>query len=663
MDNVPVESTFNLNRASLYKWMLLSLVLLSLLITLYVQLPLLTDSYKIGDDLRHLYWMMGFQDPELFSDDPQLYSDRFYTLNLGETRLLIEQQSPGYSVLYYLASFLMDPILVSKILPFALMPIYVTYLFKIGQRLKNNTAGLLLGLLGIAFGLGFPGAIRTGYQRGFAFPLTAMFLYYAITESHIGVTASLVLQGLFYPPTLAVSALAYVFSWVRFEDGGPRLEITIRKVAVLAIAILVVAVILSPVLLNYVSIVRWTAGIPTEEPSNDGHIGLFDNPAYGASGRDPVFVPNRIFGIPLYLIVGFAGLIPNYGVAANLAPLLLLCGLIAMAIGYRSLRLGRHTWSLFNAGLLLFAAAWIIGVIMAAFVINMPNKYVKVTIPLVTMIFIAHNLEGFITGLLEPRRKRWLLSTLFFAAGAVILLAAHYFSPHTMISKVSVDSEIATSSLESLACLRVGILSVGIFSILLGIGTLALIGFKPSTLQHLQAYARPVGVLMFVAAATWFYFPTLKPAFIVISQEERSIIEYVATLPKDVLITGAPEVLDNLPLLAKRQVAFSPERLSEDRQLIVESFDAYYAESSQQVLGFCHKYSIDYWVVNLDQFEASFLDEQRFFYDPFNDEIVERIQGRHDFVFPQIPAEAKLFEAENLFVVKCDAATFAELGQ
>jgi len=57
----------------------------------------------------------------------------------------------------------------------------------------------------------------------------------------------------------------------------------------------------------------------------------------------------------------------------------------------------------------------------------------------------------------------------------------------------------------------------------------------------------------------------------------------------------------------------------------------------------------------------SFLSEQAFFYDPFNDEIVERIQGRTDFVLPRVPNEARLIEAGDLFVVACDAASFAGL--
>jgi hypothetical protein len=658
---MPAENPLDMNRAGWSRWVHLFLVLTSLLAVLYVQLPLLQDPYKIGDDLRHLYWMTGFQDIALFPDDPQLYSDRFYILRLGKTRLMIEEQSPGYSLLYYLASFLVDPILFSKILPFILMPIYVTYLFKIGLRLKGNTIGLLLGLLGIAFGLGFPGAIRTGYQRGFAFPLTVTFLYYAIAESPVGVAVSLVLQGLFYPPTLAVSALAYVLSWVRLKDGRPRVEISIKEIAALVASVLVIAAVLSPVLFSYMSIVRWTAGTPAEEPADGGYTGLLDNPAYGINGRDSVFVPNRIFGIPLYLIVGFAGLIPNYGVAANLAPLFLVCGLFVIATGSRSLRLERYTWSLFSAGLLLFAAAWIIGFIMKAFVINMPNKYVKITIPLTTMIFIAYNLEEFVARLLEPCRRQWLLITLFFVAGTAMLIVAYYFSPDIMMARVSADNEIAVSSLESLARLRVGVLLVGIISILLGVGKLILIAFKQFDCQKAQAYARPASVLLFVTATTLFFFPTLKPAYIEISQEERGVLAYIATLQKGALITGAPEILDNISLLAKRQVAFSPERLSEDKKLIIDSFDAYYAESGEQVLNFCSEYGVDYWVVDVEQFEEPFLSEQRFFFDPFNDEIIERIQGRSDFVFLQIPDDAKLFESENLFVVRCDAATFAGL--
>lgn len=448
MGNISARKRFDLNRSGWSRWVLLSLVLLSLAATLDVQIPLLQDRYKIGDDLRHLYWMTGFQDPELFPNDYlHLYKDRYYIFHLGGTRLMIEQQAPGYSLLFYLASFLMDSILFSKILPFVLMPIYVAYLFKIGQRLKGNTCGLLLGLLGIAFGLGFPGAIRTGYQRGFAFPLTAVFLYYALVESGVGVAVSLVLQGLFYAPTLPVSSIAYVLSWVRFDNGRLRVELARKKIIAVLSALLIVAVTLSPVAAKYVSIMQWSSATSTEESGGREYHGLLDNPAYGVDGRDAVFAPNRMLGIPLYLIVGFAGLIPNYGVAANLAPLFLLCGLILLCVGAKSLRLGRHVWSLFSSGLLCFVLAWVAGFIASTFALNMPNKYVKVTIPLTTMVFIGCNLEEFVTSLLVPRWKRVFLAILLVGAGGFMLLVARYFSPVAMISKVSADNEIAVSCL------------------------------------------------------------------------------------------------------------------------------------------------------------------------------------------------------------------------
>ena len=657
-NEVPTSKVFDLNRPDWSKWILLILVLLSLGATLYVQRPLLQDWYSIGDDWRHQYWMAGFQDPELFPDDSLLTRGRYYIAHLGRTRLIIQGVAPGYSLLFYLASFLVDPILFGKILPFILMPIYITFLFRVGQRLKNNTCGLLLGLLGIVFGLGYPGEIRTGYQRSFAFPLTTMFLYYAIKDSSVGVTLSLVLQGLFYLPTLLVSLPAYILSQVHYE-GKPWVRLSKKNITPVLAAILVAVIVFFPA----TNVMRSGAGMTASEPANQEHAGLLDNPAYGVQGRDAVFAPNHIFGIPLYLIVGFAGLISNYGVAANLAPVLLLGGLILLIVGSKSLHLGRHMWSLFISGFLLFVVAWAVGFLMGAFVLNMPNKYVKVTIPLMTAIFVAFNLEDFVAGWVAPRWNRVILGVLLVGGGAVMFLIARYFSPAIMLSKVSADGEITAGSLDNLARLQLRVVFVGIVSVLLGVGSLALAAFKRLDLQRALAYARPIGVLLSILLVIGLFFPGLKPARIVILQEERDVIEYIATLPKDVLITGVPEVMDNIPVFAQRRVLFSSEKPGSGTQAVVDSFNAYYAESGEQVLDFCYEYSVDYWVVNLEQFEALFLSEQRFFYDPFNEEIIERIQGRHDFVFPQIPDEAKLFEAGNLFVVKCDAATFAGLAQ
>jgi hypothetical protein len=656
ISEVPTNKGFDLNRSDWSKWILLILVLLSLGATLYVQYPLLEDTYAIGDDWRHLYWMMGFQDPEVFPDDYLLNGNRFYTIHLGGTRLITEGVAPGYGLLFYLASFLVDPILFGKILPFILMPIYVVFLFKIGQRLKNNTCGLLLGLLGIVFGLGYPGEIRTGYQRSFAFPLTAMFLYYAIKNSSVGVTLSLVLQGLFYLPTLLVSVPAYILSQVRYE-GKLRVSLSRKTIAPVLAAMLVAAIVFFPAII----VTRSGAGMATQESTNQKHVGLLDNPAYGIKGRDAVFAPNRIFGIPLYLIVGFAGLISNYGVAANLAPLLLLCGLILLVVGGKSLRLGRQVWSLFLAGLLLFVVAWVIGFLMGAFALNMPNKYVKVTIPLMTAIFVAVNLEDFITGWVTPRWKRVILCALLIGSGAMMFLVADYFSPANMASRVSADGEITAGNADNLARLQVRVVAIGIVSVLLGAGRLILAAFKQLDRQRVLVCAQPIGILLFTLLAIGLFFPGLKPARIVILQEERDILEFIATLPKDVLIAGVPEVMSNIPVFAQRRVLFSSEKPGTDTQAIIESFDAYYAESGQEVLDFCSEYGIDYWIVDAEQFEEPFLSEQRFFFDPFNDKIIERIQGRQDFILPRIPEQARLFQAGEFFVVACDADAFEGL--
>ncbi len=143
-----------------------------------------------------------------------------------------------------------------------------------------------------------------------------------------------------------------------------------------------------------------------------------------------------------------------------------------------------------------------------------------------------------------------------------------------------------------------------------------------------------------------------------VPQEERPLLEYLSTLPKDVLIAGDPEIMSNIPLFSERRVLFSSEISYVGGTKVVDFFDAYYAESADRVLTFCQQYGVDYLVVDERRFSPDYLANGRFFYSPFNESIAQSVAARSNFILPQIPDSHKAFQSDPLFVIACTAEVF-----
>jgi len=191
---------------------------LALLATLLQQLPALPDRYRVVEDVQNSYWLARYQDPALFATD-YLQGRYLIEVSLGSFRLMLYPRSPGYGLLFYLFRFAVDPIGFSKGLGFGLMFLSVWYLFRLGERVKNQKAAVSLSLLFVFFMLASHHSlsVTSGLQRAFAVPLLIVFLYYLVAGRHWMVGAMIFVGALFYLPLFPVMALAWTFSLVRLE--------------------------------------------------------------------------------------------------------------------------------------------------------------------------------------------------------------------------------------------------------------------------------------------------------------------------------------------------------------------------------------------------------------------------------------------------------------
>jgi hypothetical protein len=140
---------------------------------------------------------------------------------------------------------------------------------------------------------------------------------------------------------------------------------------------------------------------------------------------------------------------------------------------------------------------------------------------------------------------------------------------------------------------------------------------------------------------------TLNP-----TQNQRKLLTYLQTLPKDVLIAGTPCALDNVPLFAKRQILFSCEHPIDDETLTLTALKAYYAREKEEVLSFCRAYQVDYLVVDSRYYQ--YANPTWVFYEPYNEKVLRAIRGRETFALSTIPNAERAFQSEHYYVIKCD---------
>ena len=194
------------------------LVIVALLAVLWLQLPRLMDPFQVDEDFRSFYWMNKFQDSGLFPND-QLRGEQYTTVSLPWGELPLYFYSLGYDLLFYLASFVVTPVLFSKLLPFFVMPVTVWYLFEYGKMVRGKKTGVVLALGFLFLNLASPTSltILSGLQRSFATSLIIALLYYFRRGQSHSVAIVVFLSALIYPPIFLLGLATWALSALKVE--------------------------------------------------------------------------------------------------------------------------------------------------------------------------------------------------------------------------------------------------------------------------------------------------------------------------------------------------------------------------------------------------------------------------------------------------------------
>ncbi|MEM9217235.1 MAG: hypothetical protein AAGD25_23190 [Cyanobacteria bacterium P01_F01_bin.150] len=165
----------------------------------------------IQDDARlHISWLQRLMDPALFPND--IAAD-YYAAT----------QSVGFKAIYGLAAaFGLEPLMVAQGLPVILALVTTIYLFWVSLRLLPIPLCGVLTTLILNQNIWLKDDLISATPRAFVYPLFAAFLYYLLERATLSWLIILVLQGLFYPQMMMVSAGILALRLVQWRGILPK---------------------------------------------------------------------------------------------------------------------------------------------------------------------------------------------------------------------------------------------------------------------------------------------------------------------------------------------------------------------------------------------------------------------------------------------------------
>ncbi len=354
------------------------IILLALAIGIISQFPAFINEYVINDDVRmHIYWMQQFRDSDLFRNDLLTEYAKFF-------------QPWGFYFLYYILSFIVDPINISKVLPVILLTISSLYLFKLVKHITNNYIGFLSALTFMITPI-FLNSMVGGNPRSFGYPLLIIFLYYLIKNDYPKSSIVLILQCLFYPIVFLLSILTYLLTFIKIQHKKISFDKYSSKTKMLIIAMLVCSSILC-----WKHFFSYNPSIGTTVTRNQ----MVNNPEFYEKGRYKV-LPT----LPL-----FRGIVRNVkkGVFVPNIPNLILLLIAMLSISFLALELYRKKIFIPIEILLLFLSSVLMYEISNLLLLKffVPRRYIEYSIPLISLVLYTIFIGQLISKIRKPKIRK-----------------------------------------------------------------------------------------------------------------------------------------------------------------------------------------------------------------------------------------------------------------
>ncbi len=613
-------------------------IAIAFLLTLWLQAPGLADKYRIITDVQNFYWTARAQDPTLFTPDYILMVGReLVEVDFFGQRLFLMPDNLGYSLAVFIASRWLDFIWISKLLAFGLMPLSVIYLFKLGQHLGDELTGLSVSLFFTFFMLASAESMSptTGLQRAFTVPLLIVFLYYFLKEQYWGAGLMLLVSALIYFPILPL----IVLTWILDFSINPKSKIQNPKYLFPLLVGLTLSLITAAFFFSIQAKLYhpYTPTMPLPNFKDIQPLPMMNDPRFQSGGYAPMFE-----GFPL---MGRAGLFDTGADLLNGVLFSLLGGLISQVCGRAAWqRVPRLVWLLLVAGLMMYVASLFFIVVLSSTALYLPCRYSRTSLFVVGLFMVSLNWVDFIQQLprWSAKNSRAIRRAIFFGVSlGLMLFMAYWILPTVIIPTIALlgllSSGLLTTFGASMLFCRTGILPVH------------------SGQARCLSYEIKEGYLtsIFIGLLTLFcggiYLRTLNTPPLNPSPDLRALYQFAATMPKDAMFAGDPDLMTGIPLFSRRSVLIRRLHPQNDYAML-DYFEAKYAESAAPLQSFCQKYQVDYVAFDTTTFSADYLAKKNFFYEPYNTHISQYVTGKANFVLPTLP---KIFQNEPLAVVKC----------
>jgi hypothetical protein len=623
------------------------LMFTSLLLVLWIQWDRLLDPYRVEEDFRSFYWMNKFTDPDLFPND-QLEGSRYYMdLDLFSLGVTLEKESPMYGLLFYAASFFMTPVLFSKVLPFFITPLTSLFLYKYGSCLRDSWTGAALAILFVLFSTVSLGSqsVLLGLQRSFGPSMIIFLMYYLHRRQYLAAGLTVLLSALIYAPAFVLAAMSWAFYKTRLSwRSRPKLIFDWRGWLPLLAATLVSILFLAP----------FAFAMMDESRVNDGQALnqaqqvqerrildqlLWDNPKYQPGGFRPLFEH--------FPFVGRLGIVDKLSDGVHFLILFAFGCVILLLLGRKSLNLPPEIWAVLLAGFALYFVALLATIITNSFPLHMPSRYTRLGIFIFLLVFVGINLPDFARKapsliFKDPKRLAYLI-----AAFELLLVCMIAFLPDERTSVGGLDFKWLLVPIAFI----LGVLGV-VYYRRPPASTMSFSGDRMWKLTR----AAVMGAVIFTTLGWGYYARLIRDfEFLNPSENERELLRFLETLPKDALIAGYPCALDNVPLFSKRQIMFSCEQSTDDGQLIMDTLNAYYAGTVGEITQFCNSYHVDDFVVDKRTISQRYLAQGWIYYEPYNSQIYPKVIAKNDFALMEIPSGLRNFENKDYFVFPCSS--------
>ncbi len=393
--------------------------LASLAIAVVYALPAYQTVFRSGltveDDAReHVFWMERFLDPGLFPND--LIASYFQAVS-----------PPAFNALYRVFALGgVDPLVLSRVLPFALALVGSTLCYLLALRLLPLPIAAFVSTALMNQSFWTKDDIISATPRAFFYPIVLAFLYCLARRWLLASLVFVGLEALFYPQLTAVFLGVLVLRLLSVRGWKPLLIGTRNELVVAAAGIVLAVVLVLPSFLS-----QQTFG-----PTIDGATAR-SLPEFGFGGRTEFFVDDP----PTFWLRGERSgylpfewnLTPLLPPQAYLAPLLLVCLLSrgAFPLVRRLDPSVRLLADLTLAGTFMYFVAHAL-----IFRLHVPSRYSQMSLRIVLALAAGVALVVLLEGLYRwPPLRRLGRYTPAIATAACSLLAAHLVLDYPAIMK------------------------------------------------------------------------------------------------------------------------------------------------------------------------------------------------------------------------------------